>query len=135
MKRKLQHLTTLIACLSILSMLLAACGGEAAAPTAVPTADTGSAQPTNTTAAMPAGTTPTTGAMTDAGDVVWISTQFTPVEESERLRNTILKDFKGKVEYVPQDPGPFNDRIMAENKTGKVTVSLVGGLHGDFPPL
>lgn len=135
MKHKLQRLTTLIACLSILSMLLAACGGEAAAPTAVPTTGAAPAEPTNTTAAMPADTTPTTGAMADAGDVVWISTQFTPVEESERLRNSILKDFKGKVEYVPQDPGPFNDRILAENKTGKVTVSLVGGLHGDFPPL
>ncbi len=68
MKRKLHRLTTLIACLSILSMLLAACGGEAAAPTAVPTTGAAPAEATNTTAAMPADSTPTTAAMADAGD-------------------------------------------------------------------
>jgi multiple sugar transport system substrate-binding protein len=103
----------------------------AAAPTATTAAMT---EPTATTAAM-TGPTATTAAMADAGDLVWISTQFTPIEEGERLRNTILKGFNGKVEYLPQDAGPFNDRIIAEHTANKVTISLIGGLHGDFPSL
>jgi multiple sugar transport system substrate-binding protein len=46
----------------------------------------------------------------------------------------ILKDFPGEVEYIPEDAGPFADRMLAEAKANNVTISLVGGLHGDFPP-
>ncbi len=112
--------------------LLPACGGDAATntpapPTALP------AEPTATTAAM-IEPTATAAAMTgDAGEIIWLSSQLSPLEESEKLRKVILKDFKGKVEYDPEDPGPFTDRLLAETKSGKVTVSLVGGLHGDFP--
>jgi multiple sugar transport system substrate-binding protein len=74
------------------------------------------------------------GEAADAGEIVWISTQLRPVEEGEKLRNVILKDFKGKVEYIPEDTGPFTDRVLAEAKGGNVTISLIGGLHGDFPP-
>jgi multiple sugar transport system substrate-binding protein len=136
-KSKVQHLIRLVAYLSTLSLLLAACGGEVSTPTIAPSLATTPPQGQATTAPTAAMTAPpaTTGASADAGNIVWISTQFTPVEESERLRTSILKDFKGTVEYVPQDPGPFNDRLMAEHQTGKVTISLIGGLHGDFPPL
>ncbi len=147
MNSKLRRTMNLVAALSALSLVLAACGTEAPIATVAPAPPTNTAmaeaptaptaamtEPTATTAAM-TDPTATSGAMADAGEIVWISTQFTPVEEGERLRNTILKDFKGKVEYLPQDAGPFNDRIMAEHTANKVTVSLIGGLHGDFPSL
>jgi multiple sugar transport system substrate-binding protein len=69
-----------------------------------------------------------------SGSVVFFSNQFKPVEEQARMRDTILKDAPGKVEYIPEDPGPFNDRLNAEEQAGKVTVSLIGGLHGDLEP-
>ena len=50
------------------------------------------------------------------------------------MRKTILADFKGKVDFTPDDTGPFNDRIQAEAKAGKGNISLVGGQHGDFAP-
>jgi multiple sugar transport system substrate-binding protein len=127
---------------------VAACGETPAAvnPTAT-TASTGQgAQPTDTPPEAPLegatmvaeepSPTATSGeaAMTDAGEIIWLSTQLRPVEEGEKLRNVILKDFKGKVEYLPEDAGPFVDRLLAESKTNNVTISLVGGLHGDFPP-
>mgnify|MGYP003290793158 CR=1 FL=1 len=65
---------------------------------------------------------------------MWLSTQLRPVEEGEKLRNVILKDFPGKVEYIPEDTAPFVDRLLTESQGGNVTISLVGGLHGDFPP-
>ena len=124
--------------LLVLVLALTACdSGQPAAPAA--TATTGAApaatEPTATTAAAATEPTATTGAAAaDAGEIVWLSTQMRPVEESEKLRNVILKDFKGKVEYIPEDTAPFVDRLLAETKAGKVTISLVGGLHGDFPP-
>ncbi len=68
------------------------------------------------------------------GPVVFFSTQFKPVEEQEKMRGTILKDAPAQVEFIPEDAGPFNDRLIAEQRAGKVTVSLIGGLHGDFAP-
>lgn len=132
----------------VLVLSLAACGGETPAPTATtvatnPTATTG--QPTEATTAPVAEATATTPAATEAtatkgttdanaGEIVWLSTQLRPVEEGEKLRNAILKDFNGTVEYLPEDTGPFVDRLMAESQAGNLTISLVGGLHGDFPP-
>mgnify|MGYP001770910441 FL=1 len=67
--------------------------------------------------------------------VLFVSTQFTPIEEAQRMRQVILKDFPGRVEFIPEDNAPFTNRILSEAKSGRVNVSLVGGLHGDFPPL
>jgi multiple sugar transport system substrate-binding protein len=62
------------------------------------------------------------------------STQLAPVDQAEKMRKTILANFKGKVDFIPEDPGPFNDRMRAESQAGKRTVSVVGGLHGDMVP-
>src|ERR1051325_10340959 len=59
---------------------------------------------------------------------------FAPVEEQAKMQNTILKDAPVKADFIPSDIGPFNDRMTSEQKTGKVTVSLVGGQHGDLDP-
>lgn len=76
-----------------------------------------------------------TGVLAQTTSLLFVSTQFTPIEEAQRMRQVILKDFPGKVEFVSEDNAPFTNRILSEAKAGKVNASLVGGLHGDFPPL
>jgi multiple sugar transport system substrate-binding protein len=68
----------------------------------------------------------------DAEEVVFVSTQLSQVTEAEAMRNTILADFEGEVEFITEDLGPFNDRIAAEAQAGTGTVGLIGGQHGDF---
>ncbi|MCL5965543.1 MAG: ABC transporter substrate-binding protein, partial [Deinococcus sp.] len=75
------------------------------------------------------------GALAQGVSIVFLSTQLRPVEEAQKMRQVILKDFPTRVEFIPEDNAPFTDRILAEVKAGKVSVSLMGGLHGDFPPL
>lgn len=67
-----------------------------------------------------------------SGDLIFFSTQFTPVEEGQRFRGILGK--VGKAQYVTADPGPFNARLTAEFAAKKPTVSLIGGLYGDLAP-
>jgi multiple sugar transport system substrate-binding protein len=71
-------------------------------------------------------------AAASGGSLVFFSNQFKPVTEQAKMQDVILKNAPLKAEYIPEDPGPFNDRLIAESKAGKVTVSLIGGLHGDL---
>ena len=49
------------------------------------------------------------------------------------MRKQILPGFTiANVDYVGSEIGPFNDRIIAEAKTAKGTIGIVGGVHGDF---
>ena len=66
------------------------------------------------------------------GELVWLSTQLRPVQEAEKVRGVILADFPGTVEFIPEDEGPFHDRIAAEVQAGKGTVDVLGALHGNF---
>src|SRR5438105_4582892 len=95
-----------------------------------PPAQTGgtSTQP----AAQQATAGPAAASSADGGSLVFFSTQFSPVEEQARMQNIILKDAPAKVDFVPSDIGAFNDRMNSEQKAGKVSFSLVGGLHGDM---
>jgi len=68
----------------------------------------------------------------DFGDLVWLSTQLRPVQESEKVRGVILANFPGLVDFVPDDEGPFHDRIAAEMQAGSGTVDVLGALHGNF---
>ncbi len=68
-------------------------------------------------------------------DILFMSTQLRPLEEAQKMREVILKDFPEAVEFVPEDTGPFLTRIKAEGETGKVTVGVIGALHGDLPPV
>lgn len=68
----------------------------------------------------------------DYGNLVWISTQFKPVQEAEKVRGLILADFPGTVEFIPEDEGPFHDRITAEVQSGQGTVDILAALHGNF---
>ncbi len=136
---------------SAAAAILAACGGSkateapkataaGAAATTAPAATTGGAAATTTggvTTATSAATGSTTQAaaspavLADAGSLTMLSTQFSPIEQAEPFRKTILANFKGKVDFLP---GDFNDRLRGEAQAGKVTASLLGGLHGDFVP-
>lgn len=73
-----------------------------------------------------------TAAPVDYGSVLFLSTQARPVEEAEKMRGVILADFPGKVDFIPDDEGPFADRVAAEAKAGKGTVDALGALHGNF---
>lgn len=66
--------------------------------------------------------------------MVFASSQLRPVQEAEALR-AALKSAPVPSEFVPDEGGPLLDRILAENKSGKVVVSVVGTLHGDFSGL
>jgi multiple sugar transport system substrate-binding protein len=50
------------------------------------------------------------------------------------MQNVILKGAPAQADFIPSDAGNFNDRMTSEQKAGKVTISLVGGLHGDLDP-
>ncbi len=135
--------------------LLAAC---APAPTAVPTAAPPTAAPKiePTKAPVPPTAPPPTTApvatkapeptkppapttaptAVPAQPLVFLSTQLTPIEEQEKMRNIILKDMTGaKVEFISDAEGVVVDRILAEQKAGKVAVGAIGVLHGTFPNL
>jgi multiple sugar transport system substrate-binding protein len=141
---------------SAATAILAACGGSKATDTPKP-ATGATAAPAGTTApaagaatapvssaaaaatkpassaAAPAATT-ASAPLADAGSITMLSTQFSPIDQAEKFRKTILGNFKGKVDFLPQDYGPYNDRVRAEEQAGKLTVSILGGLHGDFAP-
>jgi multiple sugar transport system substrate-binding protein len=74
----------------------------------------------------------------DAGNVVFMSTQLNGVTEREGFRNIMVKGFNGSVEKIDIPLGNttiFPERIQAEASAGKGTVSLLGGVHGDFTTL
>jgi multiple sugar transport system substrate-binding protein len=75
------------------------------------------------------------GGKQDAGNVVFFSNQLAQVPEIAAMRDVVLKGFDGNVDYVTPPIGQgqvwFN-RIQAEAQAGKGTVSLLGGLHGDY---
>lgn len=72
-----------------------------------------------------------TGAKTH--DMIFFSTQLTPVEEAEKVRSIMLKGFPHKVDFVPATSDRvFEDRVMAEVRSGRGRVDLLGALHGSF---
>jgi multiple sugar transport system substrate-binding protein len=66
------------------------------------------------------------------GEVVFFSTQFSPVEEQEKFR-AILQE--GGYDFTASEEGPLLDQLLAANEAGQGTIDLVGALHGTFPPL
>lgn len=68
-------------------------------------------------------------------DIVFLSTQLRPIEEAQKVRDVILKDFSGKATFLVEEPPQFNVRMRAEGQAGKRTVSLAGALHGELQPL
>lgn len=67
-----------------------------------------------------------------AGEPVrFLSTQFAPVTEAERMR-AILADFVGDVVFQPYDSLALVERLTAE---GEIPVGLLAGLHSDLAAL
>ena len=77
-------------------------------------------------------------AIADAGQtggLVFMSTQLRPIEEAQKMRDVILKDFPQEVDYIPEQPQQFPVRIKAEQEAGTHTIDVVGALHGELQPL
>ncbi|HKF72133.1 MAG TPA: extracellular solute-binding protein, partial [Stellaceae bacterium] len=70
-----------------------------------------------------------------ADDIVFMSTQLRPLEEAQKLREVILKDFAQKVTLVPEEPAALTTRLKAEAEAGKRTVSALAAGHGELQPL
>jgi len=72
-----------------------------------------------------------------AQEIVFTSNQFTPVEEQEWARNTLLAGFTRdagiNVRFITEAEGPYVDRLLAEAKAGRGTIDVTGTLHGIFP--
>lgn len=134
MKRKFLPLQPLILLAIVAIVVLAACAPTTAQVTSAPPTAAGAATsaPAPTTAA-PAGATATNPPPTPNGGIIFHSSQFAPVNEAEAFRNVVMKDSPVLVDFQPQATGPFVDIPMAQQKAGKVTISLIGGQHGDFP--
>jgi multiple sugar transport system substrate-binding protein len=64
--------------------------------------------------------------------VLFWSNQAAPIEETQKMREQVLKGFEGGVDFQPQEPGPFITRIEAEMEAGSGSIGVVGGLHGDL---
>ena len=70
---------------------------------------------------------------TASAQVLFWANQAVPVEEAQKMREQVLKDFPGGADFQPQDPGPFITRIQAERDAGGTgTIGVVGALHGDL---
>ncbi|RLG52624.1 MAG: carbohydrate ABC transporter substrate-binding protein [Thermoproteota archaeon] len=65
--------------------------------------------------------------------IVWASTQLNPPKERAYVEE-LLKEFTAEtgieVEFVPMKYEELVDKLEAEQKAGKVTMSLIGDLHG-----
>ena len=72
-----------------------------------------------------------------AQEIVFTSNQFTPIEEQEWARNTLLAKFTQEtnigVRFITEPEGPYVDRLVAEAKAGRGTIDVTGTLHGIFP--
>ncbi len=66
--------------------------------------------------------------------LIFASTQLVPAAEKEFMIGTLLKNFTEEsgvnVEFVGLTYNEILSRLSAEEKAGKVTISLIGDLHG-----
>ncbi len=70
-----------------------------------------------------------------SADVVFYSTQAKPLKEADSMRNDVLSDFQGKVQFLPQETGTFLGRVESEYKAKSISLGVLGALHGEFPPI
>ena len=68
-------------------------------------------------------------------DQLFWSTQAKPVEETQAMREQVLAGYGEPVDYQGSDGGPWLTRLQAELQAGSGTISVLGGLHGDFTSL
>jgi multiple sugar transport system substrate-binding protein len=71
----------------------------------------------------------------DAGKVVFFSNQLAQVSEVNQVRNVLLRGFNGDVDFIVPpvgQPQVFFNRVEAEARAGRGSISLLGALHGDY---
>ena len=79
---------------------------------------------------------PTGGGGGGGGKVVFLSSQFAPTAEAEKLRRTLLSGAGREVDFIPAaTSAQFVDRVTAEAQAGQGNVALLGGLQGEFVTL
>ncbi len=66
--------------------------------------------------------------------IIWASTQLCPPEEQQFVKGTLLAQFEKetgiKVEFVAMSYSDLATRLSSEEKAGKVTIDVIGDLHG-----
>jgi multiple sugar transport system substrate-binding protein len=67
--------------------------------------------------------------------LIFLSTQLRPIQEAQKMRNLVLKDYPRKVDYITDLPQRFQMRVEAERQSGLRTIDVVGALHGELQPL
>ncbi len=65
-------------------------------------------------------------------EVLFWSTQAQPVEETQKMRESVVAGFEGGVDYQAPEGGPWLTRIQAELQAASGTIGVLGGLHGDM---
>ncbi|WP_297069256.1 ABC transporter substrate-binding protein [Thermococcus sp.] len=87
-----------------------------------------------TTTSSPTATTSKTSTTPKVSKLTWVSTQLNPPEERSFVINTLISNFKKEsgidVDFIPLSYTDLSTRLAAEEKTGKVTIDLIGDLHG-----
>ena len=71
----------------------------------------------------------------NAGKVIFFSNQLAQVSEVNQVRNVLLKGFNGDVDFIVPpvgQPQVFFNRVEAEARAGRGSISLLGALHGDY---
>jgi len=69
---------------------------------------------------------------TPTSAITFMSTQMNPVEEAGKMRDVILKDFPGKVDFRPNDNSHMLSQIDAMLKADPSKSILLGANHGDL---
>ncbi len=68
-------------------------------------------------------------------DVLFWSTQARPVEEAQAMREIVMSGFGDKVDYQPNEDGPWLTRLQAELQAGSGSIGVLGALDANFAAL
>ena len=68
-------------------------------------------------------------------DIIFLSTQMNPLKEAGKMRDVILKDFPGKVDFRPNDNSYRFRQIKSVLLSNPSEAILIGALHGDLVKL
>jgi multiple sugar transport system substrate-binding protein len=134
----MSRLTKILALMLVLTLILTACGGAVAPTPAAQPAEPAATEPApeepkaeEEAPTAPAAEEPQAEAPM-AKEVVFFSTQFSPIEEQEKFRAILSQ---GGYDFTASEEGPLLDLLLAEKRAGSGTVDVIGALHGTFPPL
>lgn len=67
-----------------------------------------------------------------AQNVLLWSTQASPVNEQQAVRDKVLNNASQAVEFISNQEGPYFTRLNAEIQAGKGQIGVLGALHGQL---